>query len=130
MKTLREIIAATVQDSNSQLALEQALLAEGYSLEPPIIEGAQHRLRGIATLHLESMPGIDGSVGVMDLKADLNVWMDPVIQEGRLVPPGGFGFSEPDIFLRYDIQAEGFTVPMSEDGKTHLTMRLRDEADS
>ena len=124
-RTLREIIAATVSDPGLQIALEQALMVEGYSLEPPTFDGAQYRLRGTATLSLESLPGVDGSTGVTELKADMNVWLDGVFHEGTPWPAAGYGFSDPDTFVRYNIRAEGFTVPM-EDGETHLKMWLRD----
>jgi hypothetical protein len=124
--TLREIIMSEVHDTHVQMALVQALLREGFSLEPPIIEGAPHRLRGTAYVLLESQPGPDGSVGSAEFRADLNVWLDPVIQEGQPWPAGGVGFSTPDEFVRYNVQAEGFTVALNEDERTHLSMRLHE----
>jgi hypothetical protein len=126
--TLREIIMSQVHDTHVQMALVQALLREGYSLEPPIIEGAQHRLRGTAYVLLESQPGPDGARGTAEFRADLNVWLDPVIREGKPWPFAGYGVSEPDEFVRYDVRAEGFTVALNEDERTHLSMRLH-EAD-
>lgn len=120
-RTLLEIIYATIPDVMLQNDLIQELLREGYALEPPIPDGSAWRGRGIATIVLDTMPGVDDKVGRMYLKANLNVQLDAVIHEGR-VWDQPFGFSDPDRLIRYNVSAVGFTVPM-DDGKTHMIMR-------
>lgn len=137
MRSIADVIRDVVDntdaaDIGSQAAADRlsqelidALLAAGHPVTEapsfPLDKPQQARLHGTLTLHLESPHKEGAARAEADLKMDANVWLDPVYEEAPVPPGSGVWAWRPNVFLRYDVFIEGFTVPMDDTG-THLTI--------
>ena len=134
MKSIKDVIREVLENPKNEVdhvayslgrALVEVLEAAGIPTGEPSGLGdgtAPARIRGTATLHLETPLREGEGHGVFDLKMDANVWLDPVYEEAPIPPGSGVWAWRPNVLLRYDVFIEGFTVPMDDTG-THLTIR-------
>jgi hypothetical protein len=130
---IRDVIDNTdAADIGTQAAADRlskelidALRAAGHPVtEPPTSPTGDEkaRMHGILTLHLETPHGEGERHATADLKMDASVWLTPVLEEMPTPPGAGIWDHRPDVFVRYDVVIQGFTVPMDDRG-THLTIR-------